>query len=111
VSPLQVIVLVVLSIENLDYALQRGYTRQERPEDRAAVEYGFAHEAAARVQMALSGIQRWLLGTHGVRALDRAPILAHVLGQIARPLHEAPSPLSSNNRASGGAKVQGRVNG
>jgi len=63
VSPLQVIVLVVLSIENLDYALQRGYTRQERPEDRAAVEYGFAHEAAARVQMALSGIQRWLLGS------------------------------------------------
>lgn len=62
-SPLQVIVLVVLSIENLDYALQRGYTRQERPEDRAAVEYGFAHEAAARVQMALSGIQRWLLGS------------------------------------------------
>jgi hypothetical protein len=48
VSPLQVIVLVVLSIENLDHALQRVYTRQEQPQDRAAVEYGFAHEAAVR---------------------------------------------------------------
>ena len=49
VSPLQVIVLVVLSIENSDHALQRVFTRQEQAEDRAAVEYGFAHEAAVRV--------------------------------------------------------------
>ena len=47
-TPLEAIVLVVLSIENLDHALQRVFTRQEQPEDRAAVECGFAHEAAVR---------------------------------------------------------------
>jgi hypothetical protein len=49
VSPLQVIVLVVLSIENLDHALQRVCTRQEQRQSRAAVEYGIAHEPAVRV--------------------------------------------------------------
>jgi hypothetical protein len=49
VSPLQVIVLVVLSIENLDHALQRVWTRQEQPQDRTAVDHGVFRKAAVRV--------------------------------------------------------------
>jgi hypothetical protein len=49
VSPHQVIVLVVLSIEILDHALQRGYTRQEQPQDRAAVDHSGSRKAAVRL--------------------------------------------------------------